>query len=66
MWKKTKPPKRTQKPVTIHFRCRISNRVNQGQFVWFARENAFTMVTNEQDPDGLALYDEDYEILGWK
>jgi len=66
MWNKTEPPKQTVKPVTIRFRCRISNSRREAEFVWNDQEDAFVMAATANPHDGVVLLESDYEILGWR
>jgi hypothetical protein len=65
-WNKGEPSKRrTVTPVTLRY-TGISGEKQTGQFVWFSRENAWSLVPDGEDPDGLCLYPEDgYKILAW-
>jgi hypothetical protein len=63
-WNTTQPPKRILKPVRLRYQYQ-SLRPQTG--LWDKRENAFSLITVGEDPDGLALYPEDgWKILGWK
>ncbi len=65
-WSTTQPPKRVLKPVKLRYQDSWGD-IHTGSFFWDKRENAFSLITVGEDPDGLALYPEDgFKILGWK
>jgi hypothetical protein len=66
-WIKGEPRKtRTVTPVRMRFEDSMGNK-STGNFVWFPRENAWSLVPEGEDPDGLCLYPEDgWKVLAWR